>query len=157
MADVDDFIKHSVSVHNRRKSRMGHSFENHLAAVFDAHTLKYQTQKKTEKGKKPDFLFPGLEEYFDTGFDKNSLTMLAAKSTCKDRWPQILPEAERLDQKHLVALEPSISESQTETMRQSSVQLIVPRHIQKSYTERQRCWLWTLSDFVDLVKLSQII
>jgi len=156
VADVDDFIKYSVSVHNRRKSRMGHSFENHLAAVFDAHTLKYQTQKKTEKGKKPDFLFPGLEEYFDTGFDVNRLTMLAAKSTCKDRWPQILPEAEKLDQKHLVTLEPSISESQTETMRQSNVQLIVPGHIQESYTERQRSWLWTLSDFVDLVKRRQI-
>ncbi len=135
---------------------MGHSFENHLAAVFDAHALKYQTQKKTEKGKKPDFLFPGLEEYFDTGFDVGKLTMLAAKSTCKDRWPQVLPEAERLGQKHLVTLEPSISESQTETMRQSSVQLVVPGHIQESYTEHQRNWLWTLSDFVDLVKRRQI-
>ena len=65
--DVDGFISFSLSVQNRRKSRMGHSLENHLVAVFDAYELRYDVQKKTEKGKKPDFLFPGIAEYSDTG------------------------------------------------------------------------------------------
>ncbi len=155
VVDVDDFIKYSLGVHNRRKSRMGYSFENHLTAVFDAHSLNYQTQQKTEKGKKPDFIFPGIKEYFDTEFNVDLLTMLAAKSTCKDRWPQVLPEAERIEQKHLVTLEPGISEPQTDTMRDSKVQLIVPGSIQRSYTEKQREWLWDISYFVDLLKQRQ--
>ena len=28
--DVDDFIRFSLSVQNRRKSRAGHAFENHV-------------------------------------------------------------------------------------------------------------------------------
>ena len=153
--DVDGFISFSLSVQNRRKSRMGHSLENHLAAVFDAYSLRYDVQKKTEKGKKPDFLFPGINEYNDSRFSVSLLTMLAAKSTCKDRWSQVLPEAERIPVKHLVTLEPGISESQTTTMRDSDVQLVVPRSLQRSYTQGQCEWLWCLSDFVDLVSARQ--
>ncbi|MEQ8165794.1 MAG: type II restriction endonuclease, partial [Alphaproteobacteria bacterium] len=107
--DVDAFIKYSLGVQNRRKSRMGRSFENHLRAVFDAFELRYDHQVITEKGKKPDFIFPGAKEYTDPASNVSLLTMLAAKSTCKDRWPQILPEAERIPVKHLVTLEPGIS------------------------------------------------
>lgn len=155
IADVDGFIKYSLSVQNRRKSRMGHSLEKHLAAVFDAYGLRYEEQKKTEKGMKPDFIFPGIDQYFDTEFEVDLLTMLAAKSTCKERWPQVLPEAERIERKHLVTLEPGISESQTNAMRESKVQLIVPQSIQRSYSAKQREWLWNISAFLDLVKHRQ--
>ena len=154
--DVDGFISYSLSVQNRRKSRRGHSLENHLVAVFEAYRLKYDVQKKTEKGKKPDFLFPGIDEYNDPAFSVSLLTMLAAKSTCKDRWSQVLPEAERIPVKHLVTLELGISESQTTTMRESSVQLVVPRSLQRSYTKEQCAWLWDLSDFIAMVNEKQL-
>ncbi len=153
--DVDAFIKYSLGVQNRRKSRMGHSFENHLKAIFDAYELRYDSQVKTEKGKKPDFIFPGETEYNNSGFSVDLLTMLAAKSSCKDRWPQILPEAERIDQKHLVTLEPGISTPQTDMMHASKVQLIVPRGIFSSYSNEQQTWLWCLRDFVSLVESRQ--
>ena len=153
--DVDGFVKYSLRVQNRRKSRMGHSFENHLKAVFDAYDLKYDSQVITEKGKKPDFIFPSEKDYFDESFSANLLTMLAAKSSCKDRWPQVLPEAERIAQKHLVTLEPGISTAQTDTMRDSKVQLIVPRGIQSSYTLEQKSWIWSVEDFVTLVEQRQ--
>jgi len=153
--DVDEFIRYSLGVQNRRKSRMGHSFENHLKAIFDANELSYASQLITEKGKKPDFVFPGGPQYFDKTFSVDLLTMLAAKSTCKDRWPQVLPEAERIPQKHLVTLEPGISESQTQTMKASGVQLVVPSSLQVSYTNTQRSWLFAVSDFVDLVRTRQ--
>ncbi len=150
--DVDAFIRYSLRVQNRRKSRMGHSFENHLKALFDACEVRYDAQVKTEKGKKPDFIFPGKKEYFDTDFDIDLLTTLAAKSSCKDRWSQILPEAERILVKHLITLEPGISEAQTEMMRQSNVQLIVPSDIRISYTGTQQDWILSISDFVNLVR-----
>lgn len=154
-ADVDAFIKFSLSVQNRRKSRMGHSLENHLSALFDIHSVSFSSQVKTEKGKKPDYIFPGAKEYFDLSFDVSNLTMLAAKSSCKDRWSQVLPEAERINQKHLLTLEPAIAVSTTETMKASSLQLIVPQEIQASYKNDQQDWLWNVEDFLNLVKERQ--
>lgn len=154
-ADVDSFIKFSLSVQNRRKSRMGHSLENHVSAIFDAHEVSYSSQVRTEKGKRPDYIFPDAVSYFDQNFDVNSLTMLAAKSSCKDRWSQVLPEAERIVHKHLLTLEPAIAESTTQTMRESYLQLIVPSSIQVSYNRKQQEWLWSVADFLDLVKSRQ--
>jgi len=154
-ADVDGFIQFSLSVQNRRKSRMGHSFQNHLKAVFDAFDIKHDTQVKTENGKTPDFIFPGREAYFDSAFPIPSLTMLAAKSSCKDRWPQILPEAARIPQKHLVTLEPGISVNQTDAMKAENVQLVVPASIGNSYTDDQKAWLWSVADFLTIVAARQ--
>ena len=77
--------------------------------------------------------------------------MLGAKSTCKDRWRQVLAEASKIPAKHLLTLEQGISESQTEQMRNSRLQLVVPQSIQDSYTDAQRDWLWTLREFIRLV------
>ncbi len=150
--DVDGFLQFSLQVQNRRKSRMGRAFENHLAAVFRALDLRFEAQALTEQGNTADFLFPGVKAYHDPAFPKERLTFLAAKSTCKDRWRQILPEAQLIWPKHLITLEPAISPGQTEQMRGEGVQLVVPRSMQDSYQLDQRSWLVNLSDFVDLVR-----
>lgn len=77
--------------------------------------------------------------------------MLAAKSVCKERWRQILPEAERVQRKHLVTIERGISEAQTAQMEVSEVQLVVPRSLHDSYSRQQRGWIWTVADFIRLV------
>ncbi len=78
--------------------------------------------------------------------------MLAAKSVCKERWRQILPEADRIGAKHLVTLEPGISAAQTDQMMAHAVQLIVPQSLQPSYTSDQSEWLWSLDRFVQHVR-----
>lgn len=149
--DVESFLRFSLQVQNRRKSRMGRAFENHLEAVFRAFRLKFQAQAVTEHGNTVDFLFPGCREYHDGEYPANALTMLAAKSTCKDRWRQVLPEAQRVWPKHLVTLEPAISERQTDQMRTERLQLVVPEAIQASYTEGQRAGLLSVADFIKLI------
>ena len=147
--DVDGFIKFSLSVQNRRKSRMGHSLENHLDAVFRSCKLAYVRDAVTENNHKPDFLFPSKETYRTaphTGYA--CLTMLGAKATCKDRWRQVLAEASKIPRKHLLTLEPRISEPQTAQMADSNLQLVVPQSIQESYTAEQQDWLWNLADFI---------
>ena len=146
--DVDGFLSFSLSVQNRRKSRMGQSFEHHLGAVFDACGVPYTKGGKTERNNKPDFLFPGQVAYSDPAFPVNRLAMLAAKSVCKERWRQILPEADRIAAKHLVTLEPGISSAQTDQMLAHAVQLVVPTAIQPSYSTAQREWLWSVERFV---------
>lgn len=150
--DVDGFISYSLGVQNRRKSRMGQSFEHHLAAVFDACEIAYVKGGKTERNNKPDFLFPGQSAYSDLEFPKGHLSMLAAKSVCKERWRQILPEADRIAVKHLVTLEPGISTAQTDQMQAHDVQLVVPLPLQSSYTEDQVGWVWSVGKFVQHVR-----
>lgn len=149
--DVDAFLKYSLGVQNRRKARMGRALENHLEAVFDQWELRYTAQVKTETRKKADYIFPGTGEYFDQRFPVSLLTMLAAKSSCKERWSQILSEADRIEEKHLVTLEPGISVAGTDMMIQARVQLVVPGHIRESYTPEQQDWLMSVRDFVEMV------
>ncbi len=153
--DVDGFLKFSLSVQNRRKSRMGYAFEHHLAALFDCHGIRYAHPGRTERGNRPDFIFPGQQAYADLSFPAGSLTMLAAKSVCKERWRQILPEADRIPAKHLVTIEPSISVAQTNQMQEHFIQLVAPEGLHASYHKEQRDWLWPVSEFIKLVSARQ--
>ena len=56
--------------------------------------------KRSRSISKPDFLFPSLELYREAPESGDQrLTMLGAKSTCKDRWRQVLPEAAKIPHK----------------------------------------------------------
>ncbi len=154
-ADVDGFLSFSLSVQNRRKARAGQALENHLEAVFLAQGIRYARGAETENRNKPDFLFPGQAEYRDPAFSSARLTMLGAKSTLKDRWRQVLSEAVRIEEKHLLTLEPGISENQTNEMQAKKLQLVVPQRLHATYRPAQRAWLMSLVDFVPLVRSRQ--
>lgn len=154
-ADVDGFLGFSLSVQNRRKARAGQALEHHLEALFLAHDVRHVRGAETEHRNKPDFLFPGLDEYRDMSFDVSRLTMLGSKSTLKDRWRQVLSEAERIETKHLLTLEPGISENQTEEMQAKCLQLVIPNGLHETYRPSQREWLLDVSGFLNLVKARQ--
>ncbi len=150
-ADVDGFLGFSLSVQNRRKARAGQALENHLEALFKANDIRYARGAETENKNKPDFMFPGQAEYRDATFDPAQLTMLGAKSTLKDRWRQVLSEAVRIPEKHLLTLAPGISENQTDEMRAKHLQLVIPRRLHSTYRPAQQAWLMDVADFVMLV------
>ena len=150
--DVDDFIQYSLSVQNRRKSRAGHALENHVQRLLIDHKISYDRNPAVEKNKHPDFLFPGVEAYCDKNFPSVYLTMLGVKSTCKDRWRQILSEADRIEQKHLLTLEAAISVNQTEEMRAGRIQLVLPEKIHGTYTQEQQKWIYSVESFLKEVK-----
>ena len=153
---VDDFVEFSLSVQNRRKSRMGHAFENQLAALFDTYHLRYERGKITEGKNKPDFLFPGIQEYHNSRFATDNLIMLAAKSTCKDRWRQILNEATRITSKHLCTLEAGISRPQTDSMHSHGVVLVVPAgRLFQTYSPEQQKDMLTIEQFINLAREKQ--
>ena len=155
VADVDGFIKFSLSVQNRRKSRTGYALENHLEEIFRSFDLKYDRQVVTEQNSRSDFLFPGAEEYHNENFPTASLSMLGVKSTCKDRWRQVLSEAARIPDKHLLTLEPGISENQTNEMQAKRLRLVLPSGLHGTYRDTQRKWLMDVCGFVDLVRKQQ--
>jgi len=134
---------------------MGLSLQHHLAALFSTKTLRFTAQARTEGKNRPDFIFPGEGEYRDANFNSDLLTMLGAKSTVKERWRQILVEADRIKNKHLCTLEPGISKDQTEEMRRQNVQLVLPANLHETYDPLQRTSIWSLNRFVEFVRKNQ--
>ena len=149
--DVDGFISFSLSVQNRRKSRAGLALENHLEILFQECGIRYSRTPVTEHKSKPDFIFPGQEEYQNPDFNSMNLTMLGVKSTCKDRWRQVLAEADRIENKHLLTLEAAISISQTDEMKAKKLQLVLPKALHETYSNEQQAWLMDVSSFTKLV------
>lgn len=153
--DIDDLMHTTLSVQNRRKSRVGHALENHFEVILNALDVAYVRGAVTESRAKPDFLFPGKTEYHDPFFPSGRLTMLGVKSTCKDRWRQVLSEADRIPSKHLLTLETAISTNQTEEMRAKALQLVVPCGLHVSYSDNQRGWLMSVKGLLEHVRRNQ--
>ena len=152
--DVEEFIAVANQVLNRRKSRAGKSLEHHLAAIFDGNNLRYAAQATTEGHKKPDFLFPSQEAYHNLRFPADKLISLAAKTTCKDRWRQVLNEADRLRNKNkfLCTLQQGISPAQMDEMQKEQVILVVPSLYIKTYPKEKQSRIWSVKKFIDFVK-----
>ncbi len=152
---VDEFVRVANIVLNRRKSRAGKSLEHHLSAIFDGNCIEYSSQAVTEGNKKPDFLFPSQEAYHDSGFSVDYIVSLAAKTTCKDRWRQVLNEADRLRDKpkYLCTLQQGISGAQMDEMQAENVILVVPKPYIVAYPKDRRDRIWTLARFVEYVKM----
>ncbi len=147
----DSFVKYALSVLNRRKSRAGQSLENHLSQLFDNYNIQYSRTPITEAKSKPDFLFPSIKHYKNPDFPSELLHMLGVKTTCKDRWRQVLVEADRIPNKHLLTLQGAISVNQTTEMQLHNLQLVVPKALHNSYTPQQINWLMSVEDFITIL------
>ena len=150
VADVDVFVSYSLGVHNRRKSRAGFALGHHVEALLEVHGIPHKREATTEKRNGPDFLFPGEVEYHNPGWPTDNLLMLGVKTSCKDRWRQVLAEADRIGRKHLLTLEPGISATQTDEMRKENLQLVIPRPLHSSYRPMQQEGLFDVAAFLEL-------
>ena len=86
-------------------------------------------------------------------FLSEKLRMLAAKTTCKDRWRQILNEADRIQVKHLLTLQEGVSENQFREMCGSGVRLVVPEGLHHAYPGAVRPELLSLEKFIKSLRL----
>jgi len=149
---VEELVMCANTMLNRRKSRAGKSLEHHLAEMFQIYQLQYGSQVVTEANKKPDFIFPGGDEYHDQSFNRDKLVFLGVKTTCKDRWRQILNESEVIKQKHLFTLQQGISENQLAEMYRHDVVLVVPKPYVSSFPGAFRDKIMTLEGFMSMVR-----
>ena len=154
---VEELIIFSNTILNRRKSRAGKSLEHHLEKVFNEFKINYSTQVVTEGNKKPDFIFPNGESYLNPSFEDKKLVFLAAKTTCKDRWRQILNEADRVKTKHLFTLQQGVSKNQLSEMYKYNVCLVVPKQYHQKFPIEYRSKILSLKDFLIKVKKTQDI
>ena len=154
--NIDQFVARAQSVLQRRKVRSGRSLELHVRQIFQEEDLTegrhFSHGVDSEPGRKPDFLFPSQARYRDPGFPESKLRMLAVKTTCKDRWRQVLKEADRIRTKHLLTLQEGVSANQYRQMAESRVQLVVPKGHVKRFPREIRSELTTLSGFIQDIK-----
>lgn len=153
-ASVDDFVDLANRILNQRKSRAGRSLELHLASLFTRNNLVYEAQITTEGHKRPDFCFPSSAAYHDPAYPTGKITILAAKTTCKDRWRQILTEADRMHGRthYLLTLQNGNSPAQLREMESEHVQLVVPKEYHDGYPREYRSKLWTIHQFIGYVR-----
>ncbi len=149
---IGSLLSVAQSILQSRKTRSGKSLELHIREIFIetglVPNIHFQHSPRTEQGKRPDFLFPSQLAYEDNGFPGKNLRMLAVKTTCKDRWRQILNEADRIPEKHLLTLQEGVSENQFREMRSSGVRLVVPRGLWRKYPEKIRSKLVSVEAFL---------
>lgn len=153
---IDIFLDIAKSILNRRVTRSGRSLELHLREIFLEESLReeidFSYQRISEISKKPDFIFPSVTNYRNPDFPAENLRVLAVKTTCKDRWRQIINEANRIGKKHLFTLQEGISLNQFREMRAHDVQLVVPAEIIKMYRKDIRSEIMTLDGFLSEIK-----
>ena len=145
---IDEFLARAQTILQRRKSRSGRSLELQLQAIFNEENIACVFQPTTESGNRPDFIFPSPAAYDTPDYPAGRLRMLAAKTTVKERWRQILNEADRIPTKHLFTLQEGVSERQFAQLRETNIRLVVPRLLHTRYPQSVRGELMTLQDFV---------
>jgi hypothetical protein len=151
-ATVDLFVDFANSVTNRRKSRSGASLELQARRIFQEEQLPHSYDQISEGRKRPDFLFPNVEAYRDKSYSVERLQMLGVKTTCKDRWRQVINEADRIDVKYLLTLQEGISPSQFAEMQKEGVRLVVPLPLHRKYSTEMRSQILSLADFIRLTR-----
>ncbi len=153
--NVEELVEFANTILNRRKSRAGKSLEHHLGELFNIFKINYSIQGVTEENKRPDFLFPSVEAYHNSRFDSKKLVFLASKTTCKDRWRQILNEADRIKEKHLFTLQQGISKNQLTEMYKYGVKLVVPKPYLNTFPKEFREKILTVESFVPFLRSKQ--
>jgi hypothetical protein len=149
---IEGFLGLANTILQSRKSRAGKSLEYHTAAILEEEGLfpgtAFVHNPLIETNKRPDFLFPSVKAYEDPAFPSSRLRMLATKTTCKDRWRQVISEADRIAVKHLLTLQEGVSEAQFREMTEAGVRLVVPAGIHEAYPESVQPHLITLEEFI---------
>ncbi|AMV17420.1 type II restriction endonuclease [Planctomyces sp. SH-PL14] len=158
--NIEDFLARAQHILQRRKSRAGLSLELQTREIFLEENLLQGTdfdhQPESEPGKHPDFLFPSKSHYSDPAFPASRLRMLAAKTTCKDRWSQVLTEAQRIPEKHLLTLQEGMSVRQFTNMTEAGIRLVVPTPIIGKFPSQVRPHLQSLESFIADVRLLRV-
>lgn len=82
-------------------------------------------------------------------------TFFGAKTICKDRWRQVLNEANGIPNKHLFTLQPGVTKNQLQEMKDEHLTLVVPKDNKKFFHPEFHSDIMCLSDFIVMVRERQ--
>ncbi len=147
---IDDFLSTAARIMNRRKSRAGRSLENHVGYILTNNRIPFKPRAEVDG--RPDILIPGKKAYLDKSWPVDKLFAVGIKTTCKDRWRQVLNEAKRVSNKHILTTQRGISARQLVEMRDSRVTLIVPKSLHPLYPAVSGMSILSLNGFINEVQ-----
>jgi hypothetical protein len=149
--DVDDFIQTAARLMNRRKARAGRSLENHVEHLLKAAAIPHEMRPPGVDGS-PDVVIPGAAAYRDPRHPVERLIILGVKTTCKDRWRQVLNEGRRVPTKYIFTVQQGISAAQLAEMHEAHVTLVVPERLHADYPRNRSIEMLTVGAFIDRVR-----
>ena len=149
--DIEAFLVTAKTTLQRRVSRAGRSFEYHVESLLKREGIPFDRQPKLD-GTSPDIIIPSAAAYYDETYPKDKTFVLAIKTTCKDRWRQVIQEAPRVDRRYLLTTQQGISPAQLNQMKASNVHLIVPESQHNQYAPELRRDLPNVDQFLQSVR-----
>jgi hypothetical protein len=150
--DIDAFLKVAGRIMNRRKSRAGRSFENHVETLLVNARVPHEMRPNLGADGAPDIIIPSTKAYFDREYPKDRLFVVGLKTTCKDRWRQVTQEGLRVERKYLLTLQKGISRKQLAQMEAATVSLVVPKALHEFYPKDSPVQPLTVESFVSTAK-----
>ena len=149
-ATIEDFLAAAISITNRRKARAGRSLENHFASLLREAEIPFESQPHIDG--RPDLVIPSVEAYENRSYPTDKLFIVGLKTTCKDRWRQVLNEGRRVPHKHLTTLQQGISSTQLAEMHAANVSLVVPAGLHHYYPTDTPMNLIKIEQFIDQIQ-----
>jgi len=125
-AKAEDIRGIFKSMQNSIFALAGNCFQNYLRLWLDAFGIPYEPQEPVDGARTPDFVLPGIEFYFSKDREPDDAILLAAKTSCRERWQQILAEGRRVETHHLATLDSAIPGRTLKKMQADRVIVIVP-------------------------------
>jgi len=139
--------KFFVSLGNSRKSRAGTTFELILKELFQTY-LGYPLDSQVQiDGAKPDFVLPSAKRFIDNPLD---CILLTAKRTLRERWRQVITEANKSYLYFLAHLDDNVSQNQINEAQKHKVYLVTTSEIIERVGHYQRSTnVISFEDFLD--------
>ncbi len=147
---IDEFLSVARTILNRRKSRAGRSLENHIEKLLLEARIPHDMRSNVEG--RPDILIPGADDYRNNSYPEDGLFAVGVKTTCKDRWRQVLQEAPRVRKKHIITIQQGISTNQLREMNEAGVTLVVPLGLHSKYPPERPVRMLTVEAFLEEVR-----
>ncbi|WP_346838419.1 type II restriction endonuclease [Microbulbifer sp. SAOS-129_SWC] len=118
-----DLNKLTMSLSQSRKSRAGKAFEGIFQELFSRLGYSYSDQVDID-GAKPDFVMPSEEYFREKPLESIIFT---AKRTLRERWRQVVTEANKGYSFFLATFDEKISSNQIEQAAKHKIYVVVPK------------------------------
>lgn len=120
--DFSDLNRFFLSISQSRRSRAGGAFEYIIKELFSRLSYPFSSQVNID-GAKPDFVMPSESYFREKPLDSIIFT---AKRTLRERWRQVVTEANKGYGFFLATLDEKITENQIEQAATHKIYLVVP-------------------------------
>ncbi|MBI5710343.1 MAG: hypothetical protein HZC42_08580 [Candidatus Eisenbacteria bacterium] len=147
---VDDFLATASTIMQRRKSRAGRSLENHVEHILRGCSIPLEVRPKIDGN--PDIVIPSKAAYDNGNYPTRKLFIVGVKTTCKDRWRQVLNEGKRVRKKYILTTQRGITKGQLDQMHKAGVTLVVPKGLQREYPTGHEIEMLTIEEFAGMVR-----